>query len=62
MTNMSLATQQSSQPVTKEYTGGCHCKKFRYRFTWDEAPFDEGKHDVSSCNCSVCRMKGLLFV
>lgn len=36
---------------TKSYTGGCHCKKVRFRV---RAP----KHLVAwDCNCSICHMK-----
>ena len=44
----------------KEYTGGCHCKRFRYKFTF--TPFENGEHDVGNCNCSVCNVNALLFL
>ncbi|GJE91495.1 GFA domain-containing protein [Phanerochaete sordida] len=46
-------------PDDREYTGGCHCKRFRYRFHW--RPFHDGTHEISACNCSVCSMKGMAF-
>ncbi|EKM55088.1 uncharacterized protein PHACADRAFT_255459 [Phanerochaete carnosa HHB-10118-sp] len=57
---MSQATPKPSSPDDKEYVGGCHCKKFRYKFYWRS--FDDGTHAVSDCNCSICVMKGLLYV
>ncbi|GJE90618.1 hypothetical protein PsYK624_067620 [Phanerochaete sordida] len=36
----------------KEYTGGCHCKRFRYRFT--HPVFENGQYNVVVCNCSFC--------
>lgn len=44
--------------VLKEYDGGCHCKRFRYRFT--HPVFEKGEFDVVSCNCSICSVKGML--
>lgn len=43
----------------KEYVGGCHCKKFRYKFFWRS--FDDGTHEICTCNCSICAIKGLLY-
>lgn len=44
----------------KEYIGGCHCERFRYKFIHPE--FEAGQFEVVSCNCSICAMKGLLNV
>ena len=44
----------------KEYTGGCHCKRFRYKFL--HPPFEDGQFDVVSCNCSYCKAHGKLNV
>ena len=47
--------------VIKEYTGGCHCKKFRFKFTHPQ--FDEGGSKdmpIMHCNCSICNKLGLL--
>ena len=35
------------------YEGGCHCGAVRFRVTTD-------LKRVSVCNCSICRMKGIL--
>lgn len=40
------------------YTGGCHCKAFRYEIDSDK-PFTE--LDISSCNCSICTSRGYLL-
>jgi hypothetical protein len=37
------------------YRGGCHCERVRFRLT---ASIDR----VTSCNCSICRKKGGLFL
>ncbi|EKM53470.1 uncharacterized protein PHACADRAFT_259879 [Phanerochaete carnosa HHB-10118-sp] len=42
----------------KEYTGGCHCKK--YRFDFSHPAFENGETKVMSCNCSICNQHGLL--
>jgi hypothetical protein len=40
---------------TKEYVGGCHCGKVRYRVSADlGAP-------AISCNCSICSRTGTLL-
>ena len=44
----------------RAYTGGCHCKKFRYRFS--HPPFEDGQYDVVMCNCSICVARGKLNV
>jgi hypothetical protein len=40
--------------ASKDYTGGCHCKRVRYEVTAD---LDK----VMACNCSHCSAKGLLL-
>jgi hypothetical protein len=37
------------------YEGGCHCGRVRFRVTPDS-------HVVLECNCSICRMKGILHL
>ena len=44
----------------KEYVGGCHCSKFRYKFT--HPVFDGGEWKVVRCNCSLCQQSGRLNV
>ncbi|GJE91496.1 GFA domain-containing protein [Phanerochaete sordida] len=62
---------QSSAPTTtpgtwpegtelKEYSGGCHCSKFRFHFT--HPPFENGEAKVMSCNCTICSQHGLLHI
>ncbi|KIP11271.1 hypothetical protein PHLGIDRAFT_18032 [Phlebiopsis gigantea 11061_1 CR5-6] len=41
----------------KEYAGGCHCKKFRFKFT--HPIFENGGMKVTTCNCSICNQHGL---
>ncbi|KIP11267.1 hypothetical protein PHLGIDRAFT_18030 [Phlebiopsis gigantea 11061_1 CR5-6] len=43
----------------KEYTGGCHCGKFRYTFTGPI--FEDGSRPVDRCNCGFCVKKGALW-
>lgn len=59
-TAMCQGPAKPSSPEDKEYVGGCHCKKFRFKFYW--RPFDDGSHEVGACNCSICTVKGLLYV
>ncbi|GJE96890.1 GFA domain-containing protein [Phanerochaete sordida] len=56
---MTHTAAKPEQPGDKEYVGGCHCKKFRYRFYW--RPFENGEHGICNCNCSICEIKGLLY-
>ena len=37
------------------YEGGCHCGAVRFRVTVDQ-------HEVSDCNCSICKKKGFLHL
>ena len=48
-----------SAPAEKEYIGGCHCQKFRYKFTHE--PFDHGEREVETCSCSICVHKGAVW-
>lgn len=41
----------------KEYVGGCHCKKIRFKLS--HPPFEHGEMKVVSCNCSICNQHGL---
>lgn len=41
----------------KGYAGGCHCKKFRFKFT--HPIFENGGMKVTTCNCSICNQHGL---
>ncbi|EKM53472.1 uncharacterized protein PHACADRAFT_197902 [Phanerochaete carnosa HHB-10118-sp] len=50
----------ASETAAKKYTGGCHCKRFRYKYT--HSAFENGECDVGNCNCSVCNMNALLFI
>lgn len=40
---------------TKTYSGGCHCGRVRYEVEADLSR-------VMSCNCSICRKRGVLLV
>jgi hypothetical protein len=40
---------------SKEYVGGCHCGKVRYRVTTDLSK------PVVACNCSICSRTGTLL-
>ncbi|GJE91494.1 GFA domain-containing protein [Phanerochaete sordida] len=55
---MSSQTDAPAEP--KQYSGACHCGKFKY--TFPHAPFENGEADVFSCNCSLCTAKGLLLL
>lgn len=51
--------------VTQRYTGGCHCRKFRFEFShprFGERTEDGEGHSVIQCNCSVCAIHGKLNV
>ena len=39
----------------KQYQGGCHCGRVRFRVTADLS-------SVTECNCSMCTKKGLLHI
>jgi hypothetical protein len=47
-------------PIMKEYVGGCHCRRFQYKFT--HPVFENGGMDVVCCNCSLCQGQGKLYV
>lgn len=49
-----------SAPAEKEYVGGCHCRKFRFKFT--NAPFEDGAGTVDRCTCKFCAQKGALWL
>ncbi|KIP11272.1 hypothetical protein PHLGIDRAFT_140355 [Phlebiopsis gigantea 11061_1 CR5-6] len=44
----------------KEYKGGCHCARFRFKFS--HPAFENGEVKVMSCNCSICTQHGLLHI
>ncbi|EKM50975.1 uncharacterized protein PHACADRAFT_262880 [Phanerochaete carnosa HHB-10118-sp] len=44
----------------KHYTGGCHCRQFRYRLT--HPVFEEGQFEVVVCNCSFCTAHGKMNI
>jgi hypothetical protein len=41
--------------MRKEYEGGCHCGRVRFRVTGD---LDR----TTECNCSICKKKGMLHL
>lgn len=43
----------------KEYVGGCHCKRFRYKFRHEA--FDHGESLIDTCTCSICMQKGAVW-
>ena len=55
-------TSVRSSDVTelKDYTGGCHCRKFLFNFS--HPVFENGETKVMSCNCSICNQHGLLHM
>lgn len=50
----------SAPAAEKEYVGGCHCGKFRFKFT--NAPFEDGAGNVDRCTCGFCTQKGALWL
>ncbi|GJE91490.1 GFA domain-containing protein [Phanerochaete sordida] len=48
-----------STPPEKEYTGGCHCQKFQYKFT--QPAFENGEREIDRCTCSICVQKGAVW-
>lgn len=44
---------------TKVYTGGCHCGKFKFEC---RHPILEDGFPVANCNCSICTIKGSLYM
>lgn len=53
-------SQTATPAADKHYTGSCHCKRFRFKFTYPA--FDQGETDVLSCNCSICSAKGCIWL
>lgn len=56
-----MSSSTAASVNMREYTGGCHCKKFRYKFTY-AAAFENGESNVYDCNCSVCKTVGALSI
>lgn len=52
---MSTSTSSDSQPL-KSYRGNCHCGAFIFTLLVPEIV------SAASCNCSICRKKGYLWV
>jgi hypothetical protein len=46
--------EKKTMGEARQYTGGCHCGRVRYRVTTALEP-------VISCNCSICSKRGSLL-
>lgn len=44
-----------SEPVLKTYAGACHCGAVRFEI-------DSDFPELTTCDCSICRMKNALMV
>ncbi|KAJ7230931.1 Mss4-like protein [Mycena rebaudengoi] len=57
-TSVSLPVPWPANAELKRCTGGCHCRRVRFEFTYP----DIYSVPVVQCNCSICEDRGYLLI